>query len=152
MLELALRGCWITSSCSLVASKALGEHISLSTLQNSAHSLLIILGLIGRSMQEEQPLCKFPECVKPPHFSRSLVLHLTSVSTITIFFFMGPWLSTRSSMSPAVVGHLLGMAKCIVSVSLSTRAKGAAEQRNFLAHSNVVQIVILITKHHSTIN
>jgi hypothetical protein len=35
---------------------------------------------------------------------------------------------------------------------LSIRAKCAPEQRNFLAHSNVVQIVILITKHHSTIN
>ncbi|KAL5655955.1 hypothetical protein ACJX0J_035274, partial [Zea mays] len=33
--------------CGLVAAKASGEHISLSTLHNLAHNLLIILGLIG---------------------------------------------------------------------------------------------------------
>jgi hypothetical protein len=73
-------------SCGLVAAKASGEHISLSTLHNLAHNLLIILGLIGRSVQEEQPICEFLDCLKPPYFSRSLVLHLTSVSTITYFF------------------------------------------------------------------
>lgn len=80
-------------------------------------------------------------CLKPAVFSWSLELLLIVVSRIVAsLYFSGPGWSSQGGSGIAdseTSGHFLGRARETDSISDCSRAFGAFEKRNFLAHSKV---------------